>query len=100
MRIAILSDTHGHVLNALTAVRMLEELEVEAILHCGDIGTPEIPPLFRAWATHFVFGNCDYDEDGLRQAIEAIPGHVCHERMGEIELGGRRIALIHSDDRW
>jgi len=88
------------VLNALAAVRLLEELDVAALLHCGDIGTPEIPPLFQAWPTHYVFGNCDYEEDELRQAIQKVPGHVCHERMGTIELGGRQIAIIHSDDRW
>ena len=100
MRIGVVSDTHGHVLNALAAVRMLEELDVEVLLHCGDIGTPEIPALFKAWPTHYVFGNCDYQEEELRQAIQAVPGHICHERFGEIVLGDRKIALIHSDDRW
>ncbi len=100
MRIGVVSDTHGHVSLALAGIRLLEEFDLDAILHCGDIGTPEIPLLFRRWPTHYVFGNCDYDEAGLRDAIAAIDGHVCHERMGEFELGGRQIAIIHSDDRW
>ena len=37
MRIGILSDTHGHVANTLEAVRMLEMLDVETLLHCGDL---------------------------------------------------------------
>src|SRR5262249_29416319 len=99
MRIGVVSDTHGHTLNTLDAVRMLEELNVEALLHCGDIGTPEIPPLFRGWPTHYVFGNCDDRWDRLRTAIEASGG-TCWERSGEFELGGRRIGLIHSDDHY
>jgi uncharacterized protein len=97
MRIGIISDTHGHLHNTRAAVRMLEELEVEAVLHCGDIGTPEIAAAIKPWPTHFVFGNCDYDLTELRQAIVGA-GHTCHERFGDITLAGRQIALIHSDD--
>lgn len=97
MRIGVVSDTHGHTANTMAAVRMLQSLKVEAVLHCGDIGSREIPKLLSAWPTHFVFGNCDYDDDELRAAIEAA-GLTCHGRFGDLELGGRRIALIHSDD--
>jgi putative phosphoesterase len=97
MRIGVISDTHGHVSNTLAAVRLLESLEVEQVLHCGDIGTPEIPRLLAAWPTHFVFGNCDHETDELQEAIAAA-GLTCHDRFGQIELAGRKIALIHSDD--
>jgi putative phosphoesterase len=97
MRIGIVSDTHGHLAGTWDAVRMLESLEVEAVLHCGDIGTPEVVECFTRWPTHFVFGNCDYDRDILRAAIESR-GLVCHDEFGQIELAGRRIALLHGHD--
>jgi hypothetical protein len=59
MLLGVVSDTHGHVQNAQAAVRMLENLEVEVVLHCGDIGSQAIVPLFKKWPTHFVFGNVD-----------------------------------------
>lgn len=97
MRIGVISDTHGHTLNTLAAVRMLDSLAVEAVLHAGDIGTVEIPPLLATWPAHFVFGNCDHQRSELWSAIEQA-GKTCHGRLGDFELGGRRIALIHSDD--
>src|SRR5690242_7818092 len=97
MRIGVISDTHGHVMNTMAAVRMLESLEVQAVLHCGDIGSPEIPKLLTKWPAHFVFGNCDSDCDELRTAIER-QGMACYGRFGNLELACRRIALIHSDD--
>jgi putative phosphoesterase len=97
MKLGIVSDTHGHVENTLAAVRMLESLEVDEVLHCGDIGTTAIPKLFARWPTHFVFGNCDYQRDELRQAIQAA-GLTCHDRFADLTLAGRRIAVIHSDD--
>jgi hypothetical protein len=97
MRIGIVSDTHAQVENARSAVNVLQELDVTAVLHCGDIGSTAVIPAFSDWPTHFVFGNVDGDEETLRWAIREA-GQTCHDRFGEIELDGRRIALLHSDD--
>lgn len=97
MRLGVVSDTHGHVEYTLEAVRILQREQVDAVLHCGDIGTHQIIPLFAGWPTHFVFGNCDYDLPLLRAAIRDA-GQTCHERFGALVLERRRIALIHSDD--
>jgi uncharacterized protein len=97
MRLGIVSDTHGHLQNTQSAVRMLESQGVDEVLHCGDIGSTEIPRLFAPWPAHFVFGNCDPDAGSLSMAIGAAGQH-CHHRFGDITLAGRRIALIHSDD--
>jgi uncharacterized protein len=98
MRIAVVSDTHGHVGSTTAAVRMLAKQKIAAIVHCGDIGSPAIIPLFAGWPAHFVFGNVDHDEGALARAIEEA-GQVCHGRFGPLELAGRKIAVIHSDDR-
>jgi putative phosphoesterase len=98
MRIGVISDTHGHVELTRPAVRMFESLEIEALLHCGDIGSIEVVRLFTAWPTHFVFGNCDENRAELKAAIEAA-GQKCHSDFGDITLAGVRIALLHSHNR-
>jgi putative phosphoesterase len=97
MRVGIVSDTHGHIKNTLDAARLLESLEVSQLIHCGDIGTPEIVPLLSSWRTHYVFGNVDYDRPSLRDAIHQA-GQRCHERFGELGIAGIRIAWLHGDD--
>jgi putative phosphoesterase len=97
VRIGIVSDTHGHLPGTHDAVRMLESLQVAAVLHCGDIGTPEVVACFAAWPTQFVFGNCDYDRDILRLVMHSH-GMTCHDEFGHVELSGRRIALLHGHD--
>lgn len=97
MLLGIISDTHGHRAYTLEAVRMLESLGIEALLHCGDIGSPEIVDLVTAWPTHFVFGNVDYDEVVLQAAIVAA-GQNCHGRFAQLSLGGCQIAMLHGDD--
>jgi putative phosphoesterase len=96
MKIGVVSDTHGHVPYARDAVRMLESLDIELVIHCGDIGSPEIVELFAAWPTHFVFGNVD-DPRRLGGAIGAA-GQTGHGRFGSLELAGRKIAFLHGDD--
>lgn len=98
MRIGVVSDTHGHADLTRNAIRMLQSLEVEAVLHCGDIGSTEVVELFSDWPTHFVFGNCDYNQAELQTAIESA-GQTCHGLFGEIELAGAKIALLHSHER-
>ena len=96
-RIGIISDTHGQVEYTRGAIRLLESLEPELLIHCGDIGTAEIVRMLSAWPTHYVFGNVDHSTQSLRQAMQAA-GATCHERFGKLELESARIAFLHGDD--
>jgi uncharacterized protein len=97
MLLGVVSDTHGQIPNTMRAVRMLESLRVEQVIHCGDIGSSEIVALFSAWPTHFVFGNVDHDRAALAQTIAAA-GQKCHGQCGFIRLEDREIAFLHGDD--
>jgi hypothetical protein len=97
MLLGIVSDTHGHLAFTQAAVRMLESLEVELVIHCGDIGSPAIVELFAPWPTHFVLGNVDDQPSELRAAIQRA-GQTDHGRFGELAIAERRIAFLHGDD--
>jgi putative phosphoesterase len=96
MRLGIVSDTHGHVLYATEAVHMLEEFEVDTVLHCGDVGSAEIVRLFAKWPAHFVLGNVDHGP--AIRAAAAQCGARFHGAFGDLTLAGVRIALLHGDD--
>jgi uncharacterized protein len=97
MRLGIISDTHGHVELTRPAVRMFESLEIDAVLHCGDIGSIAVVELFAAWPAHFVFGNCDSHHEQFAAEIGKL-GQTCHDLFGDLEFDGVRIALLHSHD--
>ena len=96
MLLGVVSDTHGQTDYTLDAVRRLESLEVDTVLHCGDVGSADVVRLFKRWPTHFILGNVD-DAATIRRAV-ADAGQTFHERYGELELAGVRIALLHGDD--
>ena len=96
MLIGIISDTHGDIYGCRAAVRVFESYGVDQVLHCGDIGAPEIVDLFAAWPAHFVYGNVDspkYLGNTIAQA-----GQTCHDFFGSIHLEDRSIALLHGND--
>ena len=97
MLLGIVSDTHGDIPRTRAAVQMLDSLGVAAVIHCGDIGTPEVIALFAPWPTHFVFGNCDCDRKTLARVIERA-GQTCHGTFGELEFEATRIAFTHGDN--
>jgi putative phosphoesterase len=99
MHIGVISDTHSRHPMVEKALAILGARGIELVLHCGDIEDSETVQLFRGFQTHFVFGNCDWDQAGLHRAIEKIGG-VVHENFGHLEMEGRKIAWIHGDDRW
>jgi len=97
MRLGVVSDTHGHAELTRPAIRMLEVLEVDRVLHCGDIGSAEVVELFARWPTDFVFGNCDGNWRELEAAI-ITAGQACHGEFGGLDIAGKRVALLHSHD--
>jgi putative phosphoesterase len=98
VRLGVISDTHGHVELTRPAVHMLESLEVDVVLHCGDIGSMAVVEQFAAWPTHFVFGNCDENTAAFAAAIEKA-GQTCHGLFGELEFDGVKLAILHSHER-
>jgi uncharacterized protein len=96
MKIGIVSDSHGRQPAVRLALGELRRQGVHTVLHCGDIDDEETVRLFRGFTSHFVFGNCDGDREGLRQAMEEI-GATLHENFGNVEFEGVKIAFVHGD---
>ena len=95
MKIGVLSDTHGDVSSLERALRILKNVGVDMVIHCGDVGV-DVVALFKGLHTHFVPGNMDNAEE-LRAAITE-PEHTFHESVGELEIEGRKTAFLHGHD--
>jgi uncharacterized protein len=96
MKIGILSDTHDQVERTSKAVAALVGAGAEALVHCGDLTVPEVVLECGGLPSYFVFGNNDFDRDGLLRAMALVGGRSLG-RGGEVVLGGRRIAVTHGD---
>jgi hypothetical protein len=97
MKIAIISDTHNQLARISKALDLARRYGAELVLHCGDIEDPPAVSLFEGWPVHFVFGNCDWDQSALKEAIREI-GATLHERFGHLEIAGKKLAFLHGHE--
>ena len=93
-KLGIISDTHGLVNETVLAVQLFRAHGVQAVIHCGDIGSSAVVRVFQGLETHFVLGNMDGEGESLRSAVEAT-GNRLHGWFGSIECAGKRIAFLH-----
>jgi hypothetical protein len=76
---------------------MLESLEVDVVLHCGDVGSAAVVETLSRWPAHFVRGNCDLGREEELSAA-CVGNAVWHDAFASLEFGRLRIALLHGDD--
>jgi hypothetical protein len=97
MKIGILSDTHDQVERTSRAVAALVGAGAEALVHCGDLTVPEVVLECGGLPSYFVFGNNDFDRDGLLRAMALVGGRSLG-RGGEVVLdGGHAWRLVGRD---
>jgi len=97
MRIGILSDTHDRVPAAQAALDRLRAENVEFYIHCGDVGSERILDLLAGLPAAFVWGNNDWDRPALERYAARLEIR-CMGNFGDLELGGKKFAVIHGDD--
>jgi len=96
MKIGAISDTHDNLAALAAALRVFERAGVEIILHGGDYCAPfALQRLLQARIpVEGVYGNCDGERAGLAKLLPSLT-----EGPQRLELGGRKICLIHNRQR-
>ncbi|MCE4602790.1 MAG: metallophosphoesterase [Desulfurococcales archaeon] len=98
MLVGVISDTHDVLDGVRSAVRFFREHGVEHVIHLGDYVAPfslaELVSGLDGVPVTGVFGNNDGERMGLLKVAQAT-GVALHDQATTIELGGRRILLIH-----
>ncbi|HET6246398.1 MAG TPA: metallophosphoesterase [Tepidisphaeraceae bacterium] len=97
MNIGILSDTHDHADAMKAAMDLLRQHGAEFYIHCGDVGREEVIDQLAGLPSAFVWGNTDFDRAALTRYADSI-GVSCFGNFADLELGGKRFAVIHGDD--
>ncbi|MFX1337331.1 MAG: metallophosphoesterase [Promethearchaeota archaeon] len=99
MKLAVISDTHDHKDNILKAVSIMNERNVDALIHCGDYVAPFVKRWFDGLKTNIkknfygVWGNNDGERVFLMQNL----GQICNIVGMEInnDFDGRRVFAAH-----
>ncbi|MYC93519.1 MAG: metallophosphoesterase [Caldilineaceae bacterium SB0661_bin_32] len=98
MKVAILSDSHDNIWNLEKALAAVSSEGCDVMLHCGDLVAPFIvAQMAQAFdgPVHVIEGNNDGDGRLQQQVAAGFPQVTLHGPYAELELGGRKVALIH-----
>ncbi|MBR1369822.1 hypothetical protein RJ53_10175 [Methanocalculus chunghsingensis] len=100
MKIGIISDTHDTRPAIHEAIRLFSSLEIDHLLHAGDITSPESLHLFSALPCPVtaVLGNCDRDRSGLGEVARRAGNISIPGRSADLTIDGTRIGMMHGDD--
>jgi len=98
MKVCIVSDSHDNRALLATAVHDAKSHGAETVLHCGDVIAPTtlrgLPPL--GLPVHVIHGNNTGDLVAMHYVMKKFPEIIHYHGMdAELEIGGRRIFLVH-----
>jgi putative phosphoesterase len=80
------------------ATQILRDAGAELIFHCGDVGGRHVLDEMKDLDSAFVWGDTDKDRMGLLRHAQRI-GVACYGVLADVELDGKRIAVLHGDDK-
>lgn len=96
MIIGIMSDTHDRIDAIEAAIDFFNRQGVSDVLHAGDLVSPFVVPKFSRLKArlHYVWGNNEGDREYIKVRFSEL-GIIPLGEFAALELGGRRIALLH-----
>jgi uncharacterized protein len=100
MRIGILSDSHGRTILQATALDALVQRRIHALVHCGDLGSPDCLQQLSSLGlpAYAVLGNVDHDAGDLTEIATGC-GVLLGRKTIVIPLAaGRSAAATHGND--
>lgn len=99
MLIGLISDSHDNLPKILSAVKTLNTLNVERVLHAGDYCAPFAATSFKDLKAKMygVFGNNDAERERLQEKFQTL-GHEVKGRFQSIDVDNLKVALTHGDE--
>ncbi len=99
MIVGIMADTHDRLPLVDKAVKVLNEQNVELVLHAGDYVAPFVVPRLKPLKAKFigVFGNNDGERTGLKKKFKEINAEI-HGSFADLTVDGLQVALLHGSE--
>ncbi len=95
MQIAILSDTHNHLANLQKALRIIEDENIQTVIHCGDVTTTETLALLSPCKVILTYGNGDFSSGEMRNTLLRLNPESYAGSVFQGEIDGLMIAVTH-----
>ncbi len=98
MLIAILSDSHDHIVHLDRAVTIANSKGAQLLIHCGDLISPFMLPYLERFSgqVHFIYGNNVGDQHLISSRCKEENTNINHHgTTGKITVENIRIGFNH-----
>ncbi len=94
MLIGVISDTHDHLDNIVSAISLFQERKVDLIIHLGDIVAPFCLDFFNNSGIEWmgIFGN----NDGEIEILLKKSGGRLSKEPREEDIAGKKVLMVHT----
>jgi len=101
MKIGIISDTHDQLDRINDAIKVFQNEQAGAVIHCGDFVAPFAIRIFQKLRCPFysVFGNNDGEKQGLLKAARGFGGEL-FDPPHLYTIDGKKILAYHDPPKW
>src|SRR5215210_1665175 len=96
--LGVVSNSHGRADAVASAVEVFAASAVDLIVHCGDVGGRHVLDVIAKVGGVFVWGDRDHDRTGLMRYSYNL-NIKCLGIMGELEMAGKKLVVLHGDDK-
>lgn len=95
MKLLVISDSHGHVVNLKHVMGFAKKFEIDAVVHCGDWDNVESVETVLSFGIplYTVLGNADVRVEVIEKL--KAKSEKFSEDFLELDLGGRKIGITH-----
>lgn len=98
MKFAIISDSHDNWPNIEKAIKYLDHLKIDTMIHCGDISSGEVLKqigLKFNGDIHAILGNVSSNKDTMQRKSTDAGNITLYDETGKIEIDNLKIAFNH-----
>lgn len=96
--LGVISNSDGRADRIAAAVNFFKSAGATFVIHLGDVGGRHVLDALGSVHSAFVWGDRDKDRMGLLRYGDSV-GVDCLGVVGDLELEGKRVAVLHGDDR-
>src|SRR5687768_16444728 len=97
--VGVISNSDGRADAVASAVNIFKSAGATFVIHCGDVGGRHVlDALGEDVHAVFVWGDRDRDRMGLLRYAHSV-GVECLGLIGDLDLDGKKLAVVHGDDR-
>jgi hypothetical protein len=95
MKIGLISDTHNNIENLQKALAIIKDVQIDLLVHCGDVTSIETVQWLSEYPIILTFGNGDFINGEIKSTLIGFNAENIADYSFQGIIGGKQIGVTH-----